>query len=74
MHYLPVGKRVQMRPETLNVAQWISIYMGYEGHTGADSLSSTLGVKEWSISPSLIFLNQIHTVINIQEKHEGKMI
>lgn len=63
-----------MRPETLNVAQWIGIHMGYGEPTGADNLSDTLGVKEWSISPSLTFLNQIHTVMNIQEKHKGKII
>lgn len=44
------------------------------GHSGANTLSRTLGLKEWSISTFLTFLNQTHIVTNIREKHNGKMI
>lgn len=49
---------------------WHTVDSG--GHRGTDNHSWPLGVQEWSISPFLTFLNQIHMVVSTRDQRKGK--
>lgn len=44
------------------------------GKVGQRTFPGPWGKGEWSLSPFLIFLNQIQIVRNIQGEHKGRMI
>lgn len=71
-HVLPVNKERGSGEARDLQSNLVDIHMDPVGPWGADSLSRTLGIKEWPVSPFLIFPNPIRTLVTIQQKHKGK--